>query len=190
MWKGDKLVKLNTVSTFFFMFVAKMAAVVHPLLLGYIIEKFTSCHEEDEEDLCNDAEYMYIMILVYVATKFSAELINYLREVPFVYIAANAEKHIASQVYSHVQGLSLAWHLHRETGKVIRIVGKGAHSFAMILRYILFSILPLIVEIVFILIVIGYKYDIKFFLTNFICFFIYSIVTVGLTEYRSKHFKY
>ena len=83
----------------------------------------------------------------------------------------------------------MAWHLHRETGKVIRIVGKGAHSFAMILRYLLFSILPLVIEIVFILIIIGAKYPIKFFLTNTACFLLYVIVTLVITECRADHFK-
>ena len=141
------------------------------------------------EEGCPDHEGIYIWILLYALTKFGAEFVNYIREIPFAYIAANAEKHIAAIIYEHVQSLSLAWHLHRETGKVIRIVGKGAHSFAHILRYMLFNILPLIIEICFILGVIASKYNIVFFITNLICFIVYTIITLVITECRAHHFK-
>lgn len=59
----------------------------------------------------------------------------------------------------------------------------------MILRYVLFSILPLVVEISFILITVAYKYSIKFFLTNLACFIAYTIATLSITEGRAKHFK-
>ena len=71
----------------------------------------------------------------------------------------------------------------------MRIVGKGAHSFAMILRYCLFSILPLFIEIIFVLIVIAYMYDIKFFIANGLCFVIYIAISLIITECRADHFK-
>jgi len=71
-----------------------------------------------------------MLILLYAVTKFVAEFLNYIREIPFAYIAANAEKYIAALVYRHIQNQSLAFHLSRETGKIIRIVSKGSNSFA------------------------------------------------------------
>jgi ATP-binding cassette, subfamily B, heavy metal transporter len=62
--------------------------------------------------------------------KFSAELVNNLREIPFATVMANAEVFIADKVYNHVQSQSLAFHLNRETGKIIRICSRGSSSFA------------------------------------------------------------
>ena len=59
----------------------------------------------------------------------------------------------------------------------------------MILRYCLFNILPLMLEIIFILAIIGVKYDFVFFITNLICFIVYTIVTLVITECRADHFK-
>ena len=52
-----------------------------------------------------------------------------------------------------MQRLSLAYHLSRQTGKIIRMVSRGSQSFASIVRMLIFNILPLIVEVVMVLIV-------------------------------------
>lgn len=62
-------------------------------------------------------------------------------------MSAQAEVSIANDVYDHVQRLSMAYHLSRETGKIIRIVSRGAQSFTMILRMTFYNILGLIIEI-------------------------------------------
>jgi ATP-binding cassette subfamily B protein len=130
-----------------------------------------------------------MLIIIYASTKFGAEFLNYMREVPFAYVAANAELHIATMVYRHIQHQSLAFHLSRETGKIIRIVSKGSQSFAQVLRFTLFSILPLIVEICFICGTIAYKYPQVFFWLQLGAICMYIVVTFVMTEWRAKYFK-
>ena len=77
MWKGGWVMKLTTIATFALMFVAKIASTVHPLVLGYIIEVATCDPDTDEDANCQDREFIYVLIIIYAATKFSAELINY-----------------------------------------------------------------------------------------------------------------
>ena len=165
------------------------------MILGQVVAN-VACEPVDEDDImattedgCADPMDTYILIAAYATCKFLNEMINYLREVPFAYIMASAEQHIAELVYRHVTNLSLAFHLSRETGKIVKIVSKGAHAFAMVLRYMLFSILPVIVEVIFILVSIGVKYDWLFLLVNLGCIVLYLIVTFAFTEWRAKHFK-
>ena len=68
-------------------------------------------------------------------------------------MAANAEISIAHDVYDHVQRQSLAFHLGRETGKIIRIVSKGSSSFASVLRLGAFNLIPILIEIVLTLVI-------------------------------------
>ena len=82
----------------------------------------------------------------------------YLTELPFSFIVVNAEKHIAKLVYRYIQKQSLAFHLSRDTGKIIRIVSKGSQSFAQVIRYLIFNIAPIKIEIAFILATIGTLY--------------------------------
>lgn len=47
-------------------------------------------------------EDAYTLVIMYCVIKFSAELVNNLREITFATISANAEVFISSKVYNHV----------------------------------------------------------------------------------------
>ena len=90
---------------------------------------------------------------MYTGVKFGYELLNTLRDIPYQRMSAAAEITIADEVYYHVQSLSLAYHLSRETGKVIRIVSRGSQSFVSILRMIFYNLLSIFAEIILTLVV-------------------------------------
>lgn len=48
----------------------------------------------------------------------------------------------------HLHGLSLRWHLGRKTGEVLRVMDRGTDSIDNLLNYILFSIVPTIIDII------------------------------------------
>jgi ABC-type transport system involved in Fe-S cluster assembly fused permease/ATPase subunit len=120
--------------------------------------------------------------------KFLAETLKYLVELPFSMVSANAETFIAQKVYSHVQNQSLAFHLSRETGKVIRIVSRGSQSFAAVLRWMLISLGPLILELCLIVGIIINLYPWQFFVTMLGAIFLYLAVTFLVTEWRAQFF--
>jgi ATP-binding cassette subfamily B (MDR/TAP) protein 6 len=57
------------------------------------------------------------------------------------------------ELFKHLHGLSLRWHLSRKTGEVLRVMDRGTESINNLLNYILFSIVPTIVDI---LVAVGY----------------------------------
>ena len=83
----------------------------------------------------------------------------------------------------------MAFHLSRETGKIIRIVSRGSQSFANILRFALFNIVPTFLEIIFTVTVISILYPGEFALLTGSVVFIYVLATVCITEWRAKSFK-
>jgi ATP-binding cassette subfamily B protein len=167
---------------------SRVMTVIHPLILRTVITNIT-CVDEDGEADCPPTEDTDLWIIFYAATKLAAEVINYTREIPFSYVSANAEKYIAKTVHSHMQNQSLSFHLGRETGKVLRMVNKGSQSFASVMRYSMFTMLPTFLEVAFTIGVIGYLYDQKFFWLNFGTILVYLIATLICTEWRAKYFK-
>lgn len=142
------------------LFASRILTVIHPLILKRVIENITCdpANNSFEGGICPTTEDTYIWILFFAAIKLVAEVINYLREIPFSYVSANAEKYIAKTVHTHMQNQSLSFHLGRETGKVLRMVNKGSQSFASVMRYSMFSIMPTVLEVCFTIGVIGYLY--------------------------------
>jgi ABC-type transport system involved in Fe-S cluster assembly fused permease/ATPase subunit len=83
----------------------------------------------------------------------------------------------------------MAFHLSRETGKTIRIVSKGAQSFGQVQRYVLFNLMPVFIEIVFTIGAICYLFRQEFFWICFGMVILYFLITILITEWRSKFFK-
>ena len=189
LWKGGFLIRVQTVLTFVLLFVAKGLNVTHPLILKFVIDRIQLCHFDGVHETCPDSGNTYFLVAMYCMVRFAADFVNNIREIPFANVSASAEIFIAHLVYTHIQNQSLAFHLSRETGKVIRTVSRGSQSFSTILRMALFQICPLIVELILVMIIILSLYPVVFFFVVFVSVVTYIVTTIFLTEWRAKYFK-
>lgn len=177
LWAGGFWIRVQTVVTFILLIVSRLLNVTHPLILKYAIDAIQAG---------DGSSNIYFLVAMYAIVRFLADFVNNAREIPFANVSASAEIHIAHKVYSHTQNQSLAYHLSRETGKVVRIVSRGSQSFASILRIVIFSLLPLAIELVLVLGVIAALYPLVFFLVLTLSVVIYVVATVYITEWRAK----
>ena len=125
LWRGGCTNKILLLTNILLVFVVKIAQVINPLILWKVIDSIM-CEEEPGVTECPTEEETYSLILFYAGIKLSYDVINTFRDIPYAMMAAAAETAIADEVYFHVQSLSLAYHLSRETGRVIRIVSRGS----------------------------------------------------------------
>nr|CDS33629.1 ATP binding cassette sub family B [Hymenolepis microstoma] len=93
---------------------------------------------------------------------------------------------LSVRLFKHLQGQSMAWHLSRETGAMLRIVDRSTSSVSSVLNYLTFSIVPTVVDIL-----VGVVYFITAFnfwygLIVFITMTCYIVVTIMITEWRNK----
>lgn len=190
LWKGGFIIRVQTVLTIVLLFISRGLNVLHPLILKYVIDAITCQNGDASVDCFHPTESItYLLIGMYCLTRFTADFANNIREIPFANISASAEIYIAQLVYTHITNQSLAFHLSRETGKVIRIVSRGSQSFAMILRYSLFNIVPIIVEVIMVQIIIASLYPYPFVIITLSSVVLYVAATGILTEWRAKYFK-
>lgn len=105
-------------------------------------------------DSLGDHVFRWDWILVYVGFKFmqgggtgSMGLLNNLRSFLWIRIQQYSTREIEVELFAHLHSLSLRWHLSRKTGEVLRIMDRGTDSINNLLNYILFSIVPTIVDI-------------------------------------------
>ena len=177
LWSGHWCIKFQVCLTAFMIVLAKVLNVVHPIILKYLIDALIA------------GDTIYSLVALYCCAKFAADLVNNLREVTFAKVAANSEVYIADKVYNHIQNQSLAFHLSRETGKIIRICSRGSQSFAQILRYTIFSIGPLFLELTFVVLIIGFYFPYWFFILIVLSVAAYILDTYFVTEWRARYFK-
>ncbi len=88
------------------------------------------------------------LILAYGAARVLAMAGTELRDALFAKVAQNAMRNLALGVFRHLHRLSLRFHLDRQTGGMTRAIERGTKSIELLLFYVIFSILPTLVEVV------------------------------------------
>jgi ATP-binding cassette subfamily B (MDR/TAP) protein 6 len=93
---------------------------------------------------------------------------------------------IQVSLFRHLHSLSLRWHLGRKTGEVLRVMDRGTNSINSLLQYLVFSILPTLVDILIAIIYFGVAFNIYFGLMVLVTMAVYLGSTVLITEWRTK----
>lgn len=160
--------------------VAKLANVGIPLVLKEIV------------DLLEKGDKLLLvlpisLLLGYGALRLSSSLFNELRDAVFARVRYRAMRRLSNRVLSHLHDLSLRFHLERQTGAISRDLERGTRSVSSILNYMVFSILPMLVEFSLVAVVLLTQYDIVFTLVTFGTVAVYIGFTLLITEWRMEY---
>ena len=126
----------------------------------------------------------FALLLIYGLLRLSTTLFAELRDIVFVRVAKRAIRRVALQVFRHLHSLSLRFHLDRQTGGVSRDIERGTRGISTLLSYMLFSIVPVIIEFGLVAAVLLVKFDWRFMAITMVAVVVYLVFTVLVTEWR------
>ncbi len=126
------------------------------------------------------------LIIAYGITKILSQAFGELRDAVFIRVAQRAIRIAGVRTFTHLHQLSLRFHLGRQTGGITRAVERGTKGIEFLLRFMLFNILPTLLEIFLVCGILWYLYDALFGLITFITLAIYIVWTTTVTEWRLK----
>jgi ATP-binding cassette subfamily B protein len=109
-----------------------------------------------------------------------------LRDAIFARVGQRALRMLALETFNHIHRLSMRYHITRKTGGLSRIIERGVKGVEFLLRYILFSIGPLILELALIGIILTIQFDASYMLVVGATIVVYVWFTFTVTEYRVK----
>jgi len=109
-----------------------------------------------------------------------------LREALFAKVVQRAMRQAALRTFRHLHGLSLRYHLERQTGGLSRSVERGTRGIETLLDYMVFSIVPTIVEILLVCGVLWGLLDIWFAVVTLATIAGYIAFTFAVTDWRIK----
>jgi ATP-binding cassette, subfamily B, heavy metal transporter len=159
-----------------FLIGAKLANVGVPLILKEVV---------DSLDARTAALVVPLALLAaYGILRFSTTLFGELRDIVFVRVAQRAIRRVALAVFRHMHSLSLRFHLERHTGGVSRDIERGTRGISTLLSYMLFSIIPVILEFSLVAAILLAKFDWRFAAVTFTAVAVYIAFTVTVTEWR------
>ncbi|CAF0928654.1 unnamed protein product [Didymodactylos carnosus] len=130
-----------------------------------------------------------LMVLRFLqgAGLFGSGALGILRTLLWVKVEQYTTRTLKLRVFSHLHNLSLKWHLSRKTGEVLRIVDRGTDSVDSLLNYILFNIVPTIADIIIAIAYFIIAFNIWFGIIVFATMLLYLILTILITEWRTKY---
>ena len=109
-----------------------------------------------------------------------------LRDVIFARVGQRALRQLALTTFRHIHALSLRYHITRKTGGLSRIIERGVKGVEFLLRFILFSIGPLILELLMISVVLFFVFDVWYLVVVLVTIALYTWFTFAVTEWRVK----
>jgi len=110
-----------------------------------------------------------------------------LRDAVFAKVAQRAIRSVALKTFRYLHGLSLGFHLERQTGGLNRAIERGTKGIEFLLTFVLFSVLPTLFEILLVCGILWVLFDIRFAAITFVTIGGYAAFTLFVTEWRTKY---
>ncbi|PKP74849.1 MAG: metal ABC transporter permease [Alphaproteobacteria bacterium HGW-Alphaproteobacteria-6] len=109
-----------------------------------------------------------------------------LRDALFVRVGQRALRKLALETFTHIHRLSLRYHITRKTGGLSRIIERGVKGVDFLLRFMLLSVGPLILELSMVTAIFALVFDWRYAVVVAVTIALYITYTVKVTEWRVR----
>lgn len=140
--------KVRLILSLLCLVIAKILAVLAPVVYGLAIDTLNG-----EPVVSDTLPFLFVpfaLVVGYGLTRFFSQFFVELREYLFARITQRVRRYIGLRVFSHLLSLSANFHMGRQTGGLSRSIDRGVSAVAVLLRFSVFSILPIFLEILLI----------------------------------------
>jgi ABC-type transport system involved in Fe-S cluster assembly fused permease/ATPase subunit len=158
---------------------AKVATVWIPLLLKDIVDHLTA---QPQALLLVPVA----LIVAYGVLRLASTAFGELRDAIFAKVAQGAIRRVALETFNHLHQLSQRYHINRQTGGLTRDISRGTRGIGSLLSFMLFNILPTILEITMITVILVTLYDWRFAVVTLGTIVVYTAFTIIVTEWRTQ----
>jgi ATP-binding cassette subfamily B protein len=165
-----------------FLVAAKLTNLGVPLLLKQLVDSLSLSTTDPKALLVVPAG----LLVAYAALRLGTSVFTELRELVFAKATHGAARQIALEVFQHLHGLSLRFHLERQTGGMTRDIERGTRALQSLVSYSLYTIVPTAVELVLALVLLGTAYDMGFVWITLAALAAYVAFTITVTEWRTQ----
>ena len=127
------------------------------------------------------------LLVAYGLVRILTVAFSELRDAIFAKVAQRSIRTVALRTFQHLHRLALRFHLERKTGGLSRAIERGTKGIEFLLSFMLFNVIPTLVEILMVCGILWYLYNVWFALVTFVTIFGYIVFTMTVTEWRIKY---
>ena len=161
----------------------KLASVYMPFVIKDIVDLLDSNRQN------NILVVPVALVITYGLVRLSIILFAEIRDTLFGRVTERAIRRIGLQVFDHLHKLDLDFHLDRQTGGLSRDIDRGTSGISFLMRFMVFNIVPTLLEITLVIGILWFNYGIWFAIitgTSIICYIVFSIYA---TEWRTGYIR-
>ena len=162
---------------------AKAVALVIPWVFKHIVDALDS--DTPEQLLVIPLGF----VLLYGGMRFGAVFLGELRDAVFSRVTESAMSKVGLEVFAHLHQLELDFHLGRQTGGISRDIDRGTNGINFMMRFMVFNILPTIIELVVVMLILLFAFDVWFSAVTLVCVVVYVVFSIKTTEWRTRFVK-
>ncbi|MEN8667956.1 MAG: ABC transporter ATP-binding protein/permease [Ketobacter sp.] len=160
---------------------AKIANVGVPVSLKHIVDSL-------DQSLATQAIAVPVtMVVAYGLLRFSSVAFGELRDAVFGRVAERTLSRLGLTVFEHLHRLDLEYHLSRKTGGLSRDIERGTSGVSFLLRSLVFSVVPILVEVALVIAVFAVQFDLVFVWITLFAVVVYILFSVVVTNWRTAY---
>ncbi len=184
LWpEGQAWVKWRVVLSLLMLVLAKVISVTTPWLYKEAVDALTGPDPEPSHMLALGAVGLTV---AYGMVRLGSVAFGELRDAVFVRVGQRALRQLALETFTHIHQLSLRYHITRKTGGLSRIIERGVKGVDFLLRFMLFSIGPLILELTMVSVIFAVAFGWVYMAVVVVTIALYVAYTFAVTEIRVK----
>ncbi|MBY8978117.1 ABC transporter ATP-binding protein/permease [Rhodobacteraceae bacterium NNCM2] len=127
-----------------------------------------------------------LLVVAYGMARLMGTVLQQLRDYFFAPVSQHALRNLALRTFRHVHQLSLGYHIGRKTGALSRVIDRGVKAIDFLLRFLVFNIVPLMIELVLVAIIFWAEFGWPYFAVLVVTIAAYVVFTFKVTEWRVK----
>lgn len=188
LWPAGRLnIRYRVVGALIALALAKGANVIVPIFYKRAVDALDAAGSEQGAAVAGIVAIPVALLVGYGLTRLLAVVFQEIREALFARVAQTAIRTVALQTFRHLHALSLRFHLERQTGGLSRVIERGVKGIEFVLNFMLFNILPTLLEIGLVCVILWGLFDITYAAVTFVTIAGYIAYTLIVTEWRLKY---
>ena len=175
--RGNKEMPIRITLALIFLLLATLVSVYTPFLYGKAVDLVS---EKNSINL----SLLWFVIGAYALARLGQVIFDEAKEFVFARVAQRAVRGAALRAFKHLHNLSLNFHLNRQTGGLTRSIDRGAKGVELLLRYSIFEIVPVVIELIIVGSVLWVTFGFIYSFITIMTVITYIFFTIKVTEWR------
>lgn len=158
---------------------AKIATIGLPFILKYIVDDL-------DGNKLQEIAAPIMLVVAYGVLRLALVLFGELRDTLFGRVTERTMRRVGLSVFKHLHDLDLDFHLNRQTGGLSRDMERGISGISFVMRFMIFNIIPTLLELGFVVVILLLNYGLSFALVILLAVISYVAYSVKATQWRTE----